>query len=112
MYAFFTRDSFNRGYFGVTGIRLQKYVNVHTIVFRHGFDIALVRLRPLVWACSLELELSTIYPGPTWWAKQGSNLRPPVCKTGALTAELFARVDWNRVCGGRGDAAAGRRVVG
>ena len=67
MYAFFTRDSFNRGYFGVTGIRLQKYVNVHTIVFRHGFDIALVRLRPLVWACSLELELSTIYPGPTWW---------------------------------------------
>ena len=26
----------------------------------------------------------------SWWAKQGSNLRPPVCKTGALTAELFA----------------------
>ena len=31
-----------------------------------------------------------------WWAKQGSNLRPPVCKTGALTAELFAHV-WQTV---------------
>jgi hypothetical protein len=28
-----------------------------------------------------------------WWAKQGSNLRPPVCKTGALTAELFAHAN-------------------
>ena len=26
----------------------------------------------------------------SWWAEQGSNLRPPVCKTGALTAELSA----------------------
>ena len=32
------------------------------------FDIALVRLKPLVWAYSLKLVLSTVYPGPTWWA--------------------------------------------
>lgn len=25
-----------------------------------------------------------------WWAVQGSNLRPPVCKTGALPTELTA----------------------
>lgn len=26
-----------------------------------------------------------------WWAERGSNLRPPACKAGALTAELSAR---------------------
>lgn len=28
---------------------------------------------------------------PMWWAVQDLNLWPPVCKTGALTAELTAR---------------------
>ena len=32
----FTHYGLNRAYFGVTSIRIQKYVNVHTIVFKHG----------------------------------------------------------------------------
>ena len=28
-----------------------------------------------------------------WWARQGSNLRPPVCKTGALTTELLTHAE-------------------
>ncbi len=32
-----------------------------------------------------------------WWAMQGSNLRHPPCKGGALPAELIARINLSEI---------------
>ena len=48
--------------------------------------------------------LTNVRGASVWWAKQGSNLRHPACKAGALTAELFARSMPSRRTGYKGEA--------
>src|SRR3569623_2596235 len=53
-------------------------------------QISALTMNAQIWFFTLD-----IYRG--WWSQSGSNRRPPACKAGALTAEL-----WPRVTGGTG----------
>src|SRR5271170_5203419 len=47
-------------------------------------------------------DTAVMLENKTWWTIQGSNLRPPACKAGALPTELIAHIKFVRRLFGRG----------
>ena len=74
----------------------EKYDGWRMLAFKDGPRVRLISRRLLLSAISVvkqeKRRRSALFHELTWWAEQGSNLRPQPCKGRALPAELSARV--------------------